>query len=84
MARRARNLYFEHLDRLGKGIPETERTSPIHIHLIADLRRIVSNAASIGAAVVNEFRLPEDQVETDEDEDRPVIAPPGPGSPADR
>ncbi|MHB8079961.1 MAG: Na/Pi cotransporter family protein [Candidatus Krumholzibacteriia bacterium] len=60
MARRARNLHFEHLDRFGKGIPEAEQTSSIHIHLISDLRRIVSNTASIGAAVVNEYRLPDD------------------------
>ena len=60
MARRARNLHFEHLDRLGKGIPESEATSSIHIHLISDLRRIVSNAASIGAAVVNEYQLPDE------------------------
>lgn len=60
MARRARNLHFEHLDRFGKGIPEAEQTSSIHIHLISDLRRIVSNAASIGAAVVNEYRLPDE------------------------
>ncbi len=59
MVRRARALHFEHLDRLGQGIPETEATSPIHIHLISDLRRIASYTASIAAAVVNEYRIPD-------------------------
>jgi phosphate:Na+ symporter len=63
MSRMARNLHFLHLERLGRGIPETERTSDLHIHLISDLRRILSNTVSIAAAVVHEYRIPD--LETD-------------------
>ncbi len=66
MARQARALHFEHLDRLGQGIRESEQSSPVHIHLIADLRRIVSNAASVAAAVVHEYRLPDHGEEPEE------------------
>lgn len=59
MSRLARSLHFRHLGRLGQGIPETQETSEIHIHLVADLRRVLSNTVSIAAAVVNEYRLPD-------------------------
>ncbi len=59
MSRMARTLHFRHLGRLGQGIPETEETSDIHIHIVADLRRILSNTVSIAAAVVNEYKIPD-------------------------
>jgi phosphate:Na+ symporter len=59
MSRLARTLHFQHLERLGKGIPESEETSELHIHIIADLRRVLSNTVSIAAAVVNQYRIPD-------------------------
>jgi phosphate:Na+ symporter len=49
---RERELYRTHLDRLQKGLKETQETSTIHLDLLGDFERINFNASQIGAAVL--------------------------------
>lgn len=47
-----REMYKKHLDRLQKGLKESQETSTIHLDLLSDFERINFNASQIGASIL--------------------------------
>jgi phosphate:Na+ symporter len=47
-----REFYKKHLDRLQKGLKESQETSTIHLDLLSDFERINFNASQMGASIL--------------------------------